>query len=488
MRRAVWLAAGAFVLASLTPEGARASDDIRALERKLDALAAQNQQMQETIRVLERDVREARNEARAAEDLAREAVARPQAVGGFADDGALFSRPLGGGARLQLLDISLDVLGAAGASSAEDGELAFLQGGEHDPHQRGYSLQQLELGFKGAVDPFFTGEAYLVYFLDPDGESRFELEEVFATTLQLPWALEEHGLQLELGQFFTAFGRQNQMHPHEWDWQDQPIVLSRFLGGDGMRQTGVAARWLTPLPWYSELTFTSQNADGETMLSFLANDEVFQARPIARRPFAEPSVHSVDDLVYTTRWVNAFDVSDTWSTQLGASWATGPNATGRRTQIVGGDVLAKWIPLSTDRGWPYVELQSELLYRHYDAGSFAGCLVEAPSCAPVQLASETLRDWGFYAQALWGFRRGWATGLRVEHATGSESDLISRNDDPFRSNRWRLSPLLSFHPSQFSRLRLQYNYDHASHLADDDAHTLWAGLEFLFGAHPAHAY
>jgi hypothetical protein len=76
----------------------------------------------------------------------------------------------------------------------------------------------------------------------------------------------------------------------------------------------------------------------------------------------------------------------------------------------------------------------------------------------------------------------------VEHATGSESDLISRNDDPFRSNRWRLSPLLSFHPSQFSRLRLQYNYDHASHLADDDAHTLWAGLEFLFGAHPAHAY
>jgi hypothetical protein len=487
MRRALWLAAaGAFVLVSLTPEGARGNDDIRALERKLDALAEQNQQMQETIRTLQRDVREARNEARTAEDLAREA-ARPQPVNSSGSDGALYSRPLGGGARLQLLDISLDGLGAAGASSAEDGELAFLQGGEHDPNQRGYTFQQLELGFRGAVDPFFTGEAYLIYFIDPEGESRFELEEAFVTTLQLPWGLEEQGLQLELGQFFTAFGRQNQMHPHQWDWQDQPIVLSRFFGGDGMRQTGVAARWLTPLPWYSELAFTSQNADGETMVSFLANDEVFQARPIAGRPFSEPSVHSVDDLVYTTRWVNAFDASDTWSTQLGVSWATGPNATGRRTNIVGGDVLAKWVPLSTDRGWPYLELQSEFLYRHYDAGSFSGCLVEGDNCAPVQLPGETLRDWGFYAQALWGFQRGWATGLRVEHATGNDGGLVSHNDDPFRSNRWRLSPLLSFYPSEFSRIRLQYNYDHASDL-DDDAHTLWAGIEFLFGAHPAHTY
>lgn len=255
-----------------------------------------------------------------------------------------------------------------------------------------------------------------------------------------------------------------------------------------MRQTGVAARWLTPLPWYSELTLTSQNADGETMVSFLANDEVLGTRAIGGRPFADAGVHSVDDLLTTLRWVNAFDVSDAWSTQLGASWATGPNATGRRTNIFGGDVLAKWVPLATDRGWPYVELQSEFMYRHYDVGSFSGCLETLPGCLPEQLPGETLRDWGFYAQALWGFRRGWATGLRVEHATGNDGDLRSHKSDPFRSNRWRLSPLLTFYPSEYSRLRLQYNFDHASDLDDKDAHTLWAGLEFLFGAHPAHAY
>ena len=49
-------------------------------------------------------------------------------------------------------------------------------------------------------------------------------------------------------------------------------------------------------------------------------------------------------------------------------------------------------------------------------------------------------------------------------------------------------PLLQFQPSEFSRLRLQYNYDHAAFLAGDDAHTFWFGAEILFGAHPAHAY
>jgi hypothetical protein len=488
MRRAAWLAAGAFVLVSLVPDNAWSNEEVEALERKLDAVIEQNRQMQQALEALEREVHDARNEARAAEDLAREASRSPRAPEVAANDGAIFSRPLGGGARLQLLDISLDVLSSAGASSADDAELAFLQGGEHDPNQRGFTFQQLELGFKGAVDPFFTGEAYLVYFIDSEGESRFELEEAFATTQQLPFGLEEHGLQLELGQFFTAFGRQNQQHPHQWDWQDQPIVLSRFFGGDGMRQTGIAARWLTPLPWYSELTFTSQNADGETMVSFLANDEVFETRSVAGRPFAEPSVSSVDDLVYTTRLVNAFDLSDTWSTQLGMSWATGPNATGRRTNIVGGDVVAKWIPVVTDRGWPFVELQGEFLYRHYDVGSFSGCLEEAEDCMPVMVPGETLRDYGFYGQALWGFRRGWAMGLRVEHASANNGDLLSHNNDPFRDNRWRFSPLVSFYPSEFSRLRLQYNLDHASSFDDDTNHTVWAGIEFLFGAHPAHAY
>jgi hypothetical protein len=395
---------------------------------------------------------------------------------------------------VQLLDVSLDVLSSFGSSTAEDDELLVLQGGGHDPRERFFNLQSLELSLLGAVDPYMTGEAHLIYFLDQEGESRFELEEAFATSMQLPFGLHEHGVGLEVGHFFTEFGRINPTHPHAWDWQDQPLVLSRFFGEDGIRAPGARIAWLTPLPWYSEVHLGAQNAKGETMVSFLANDEVFEERAIGGRPFADRRVSSLSDLVYLARWVNAFDLSETWSTQLGISGLHGPNATGNdaSTWIAGIDAVLKWRPLVTDRGWPFVELQGEILYRDYEVDDFFGCPEpEETECDdPLNLGGDTLKDWGFYLQALFGFQRNWSAGIRYEYGTGSGDSLgfTKRDDDPFRGDRHRISPLLIFQPSEFSRLRLQYNYDDADFLDDGDAHSLWAGIEFLFGSHPAHGF
>src|SRR5688572_30808974 len=132
---------------------------------------------------------------------------------------------------LRLVDLSLDVLAAAGASTERDEVLEVLQGGGHDPRQRGFTLQNVELSLTGAVDPYFTAEVHLVTFLDPiEGETVVELEEAFLTTTSLP-----AGLQLELGTFFTEFGRLNPRHPHAWDWLDQPVINTRIFGPDGMR-------------------------------------------------------------------------------------------------------------------------------------------------------------------------------------------------------------------------------------------------------------
>jgi hypothetical protein len=51
-----------------------------------------------------------------------------------------------------------------------------------------------------------------------------------------------------------------------------------------------------------------------------------------------------------------------------------------------------------------------------------------------------------------------------------------------------VAPLLVWHPSEFSRLRLQYNFDDARFLPEREANSVWVGLEVLFGAHPAHQY
>ena len=499
------------VLAAVLATSAAAEPlvDVEALRSMMESLREENVQMRRQMDRMEDQLTAAQEDARAARTVARELDARVHlpnvategpGVGEYPSQ-AVWQRRMGR-ATVQLLDLSVGVLAAAGGSNASDDELAFLQAGGHDPNQRGFTLQQTELSFLGAVDPYFAGEVHLIYFLDRDGESQFEIEEAFVTTTRLPFELEGLGFEFEIGHFFTEFGRLNPRHPHQWQWQDQPVVNSRFLGGDGMRAPGFRAGWLTPLPWYSEIHVGLQNAKGETNPSFLASADVFDERPIGGRPFASSGVRGSDDLVHLARWVNGFDVSETVSTQIGVSGLWGPNATGSdgSTQIYGADVVMKWRPLATDHGWPFLVFEAEAMYRRYRADDFAGCLEgDAGACepgeAPIFLEDDVFRDWGGYAQLLWGFRRGWATGLRGEYVTGRGSGFdvasgafVDRDADPFRSTRYRVSPLLVFHPSEFSRLRLQYNYDGDANLPSNVAHSIWAGIEFSLGSHAAHTY
>ena len=393
---------------------------------------------------------------------------------------ALAARQVGG-ATLRLIDISADILMAVGGSTVGGETLEMLQGGGHDPRNNGFTLQALELSATGAIDPYFTGETHIVFFIDNEGETNVELEEAFLTTQSLPF-----GLQVEAGFFLTEFGLINPTHPHNWDWVDQPIILSRLFGGDGMRQTGIRIGWLTPLPWFSEFHIGVQNPNGETMVSFLANDEVFEERAIGGRPFVERSVDSAADMVYLLRWVNAWNFGRTVTSQLGLSALFGPNSTGpdARTIIYGADLKMTWRPERNFRGWPFVRWQTEFLQRNYTADAFTGEVDDET----ITLPRQTLHDWGGYTQVLYGFIPRWAGGVRLEYVTGSGQSVDGRNDDPYRDTRFRFSPLLAWYVSEFARVRLQYNYDWADHLADNRAHTVWLVLEGLFGAHPAHKF
>jgi len=404
-----------------------------------------------------------------------------------------------GGTTLRLMDISLDALVAAGGSTVRDQQLGILQGGGHDPRKRGFTVQNVELSFMGAVDPYFTGEAHLIYFLDPiEGESLFELEEAFLTTQRLPF-----GLQVEAGHFFTEFGRINPQHPHQWNWQDQPIINTRLFGPDGMRGPGFRLGWLTPLPWFSELHFGMQNANGETMASFLANGEFFEERAIGGRPFVDRDVRNLKDFAYLARWDNSWDLSDEWTMKMGLSGLLGPNATGPdgKTWIYGADMKLKWRPVNHFRGWPFLLFEGEIMKRDYRADRFfnPGLDGEIDTGDEILLGRNTLKDWGFYTQMLYGFRKDWAAGLRYEYASGSGNnvnvdlaagtvELMRRNSDPFRDDRYRISPLVAWHPTEFSRFRLQYNYDRLKAFRERDAHSVWLGVEFMFGAHAAHKY
>jgi len=229
------------------------------------------------------------------------------------------------------------------------------------------------------------------------------------------------------------------------------------------------------------------NASGETMASFFANDELFEERPIGGRPFVEQDVRNFGDLVYLGRVVTGADLSDTLWAQIGASVVAGPNATGPdgRTYLYGGDLVVRWRPASASHGWPFVTWQTEALFRHYRADD---AVIESEP-DDLFLSGADLEDWGVYTQILYGFARPWAAGLRLEAAGGSGAsvgEFAGRSADPFRDDRYRVSPLIVWQPTEFSRVRLQYNYDLVDHLEDRDVHSIWLGFEVLLGRHPPH--
>ncbi|MBZ0253778.1 MAG: hypothetical protein K8I02_10615, partial [Candidatus Methylomirabilis sp.] len=403
-------------LEDLRRRDAERAQRLREMEEKLDALDTRAETPPPAAPAEKADAGTALD--RAIESL-NETISRPA--------GTDIASKRVGGAKLRLIDVSLDALFYAGGSTERDAGLQTLQAGGHDPKKRGFTFAQGELSLMGAVDPYFTAEAHLIFLLDPvEGETEVELEEAVAKTTALPW-----GLQLKAGQYFTEIGRINPTHPHAWDFSDQPLVNNRFFGPDGLRSPGARLSWLAPLPWYSELFGGVQNAIGETTESFLANDEVFEERAVGGRPFADRDFRDAGDLLYAMRWANSVDLTEEITALAGASGLIGPNNAGRSTStyIYGGDLTVKWRPRNAASQWPFVKWQSEAYQRIYEAD---GATFENDPADPLDdlvVGDETFHDWGLYSQLLVGFAQGWVAGARYEYVSGSDDPTIALDED-----------------------------------------------------------
>lgn len=319
-----------------------------------------------------------------------------------------------------------------------------LQGGGHDPTRSGFNFQQLELSIRSNVDPYFRFDANLVF--SPFG---VEVEEAYASTLSLPL-----GLKARAGQFLTRLGRLNGTHPHAWSFVDQPIVLSKFVGGEGNRGLGAELAWLTPLPWYSELFFSANNADGECCArSYYGADDL--------------GVHSPADLMLTGAFKQFFTLGDDLGILWGLSTQLGPNPSGQgnHSALVGTDLYLKYQPGKSIRR-SSLALTLELLQRSR------------------QLPGVLLIDYGGYLQLVWQATPHLETGIRAERVTGLEADPL---DPDWTTARSRYSAQVTWKPSHFSRLRLQGSVDWPEWLESP----VYAGilaLEVTAGAHGAHEF
>lgn len=420
------------------------------------------------------------------------------------------------------MDIGLVGTFAAGGSTAND--LEDLQTGGHDPNQRGFTLQGLEANFSGAVDPYFRGNANVLFGIDGGGDTFVELEEGWMESTSLPG-----NFQIRAGQYLTEFGRINTQHPHSWSFVDAPLVNARFLGADGLRNLGARLSWLAPTPWYTEFFLGLQNSHGETASSFRSaghshgGDEEEGIPFSFRHPDNDRGFKGLNDLLISPRIATSFDLTDTQTLLLGVSGAFGPNANGgsgdTRTEIYGADLSWKWRPANHSGGFPFVQFQTEAMLRKYGVGSFdwdedgdgllldadgdgnpdPGQLFDPLTGLPAVLPAEKLTDYGFYSQLSYGFKKGWVAGLRFDYVTGDVANYQTMGlfepdgaggfngvFDKFRSTRYRVSPNITWYPTEFSKIRMQYNYDDRTDFGVD--HSVWLQFEFILGAHAAHKF
>ena len=466
-----------------------AEDEVQQLKRQLQQMQEDfektRQRQQQQIDALTRKLDELTKapatpapNADLAKTLEQELAAQPPAAAPAsvpaAESAAPVASPALGATKAgsAYMNISYGALIDAGWSSVADPS-AQLQLGDHDPIKRGFALRNAEIAVDGAIDPYFKGFANIVLKLDKNNATDIELEETYLQSTSLP-----ADLQLKAGQYFASFGRQNPQHPHTWSFVDQPLILSRAFGPDGLRGIGTQLSWLAPAPFYLEFFLSVFDGQGSTAFSFRnpGDPDATGVSRYAGRATLDRTLRGAQDLLYVPRIATSFELSDTQTLLAGVSAAFGPNDTGphNRSEVYGADLYWKWKPANATQGFPYLAWQTEGLYRRFAAGA-------DPLAA---LPAETLRDYGFYSQLVYGFMPRWNAGVRADYVDGNTGAFDP--SDPFRGRRYRVSPELTFLPSEFSKLRLQYNFDHGE--AFGSANSVWMQLEFGLGAHAAHKY
>src|SRR6266567_2163724 len=108
----------------------------------------------------------------------------------------------------------------------------------------GLHFDEAEISLISVVDPYWTFMSNIVFV----GDGTVDPEEVWVRSTNIP------GIQLKLGKIRGTFGRHGLLHTHAFPFIQGALIMENSIGGEGFKDAGVEAAWLTPLPWFSELT------------------------------------------------------------------------------------------------------------------------------------------------------------------------------------------------------------------------------------------
>jgi len=354
----------------------------------------------------------------------------------------------------------------------------FIHGGghAHDDHSHtslagedGFNLNYAELTMGASVDNYFDLKG--IFHLTEDD---FEIEEAYAKTRSLPYHL-----QAKIGKFKSDFGYLNNKHRHNYNFYESPLIYQVFLGDHGLNEVGAQLQYVIPLSVYAMAGMEVLNGENE-------------------QSFGTDAFNGVDDVSQPALWVgyvkSSFDMAG--GTLLGGiSLAKGDSridhledeegahAFAGDTTLYGIDLVYKKY-FAADHA---ITWQSEYLHREMDGTKY--------------IPNETVDAWsnelafnkkqaGYYSELIYQYDKNWRTGVRYSAITqndiSEDGTMLDMPDDMYVT-----SAMLEYNPSEFSRLRLQYNYN--SSLYDEEGeknnkNEIILQFTYAIGAHGAHAF
>lgn len=416
------------------PLSAQTNDQrIQQLEKKLDDLTSQVQQIRDELTQLKGGAAAA---SAAEEDLTKIGVVAPTAA-------TSIQTPAQETPPAALTDVqTVNNVSNPGASKVFNPDTSVIgtflgKAGRRNPYEFGsdgtrppFQLDEAEIAFEAFIDPYAKGKFF--FSVTPEG---IDVEEGYANFIALPY-----DLTAKAGKMKAFFGKDNTWHTHVRPWADQPLVIHNFFGDEGLNDSGVSVSKVISNPWNTYLEVTGEAFSGNV-------PDVF-----AR--------HSQNDLFFNGHLKAFRDISENSNLEIGTSLARGPlvGADTGHSRFGGVDVTYRWKPLQQ--------------------GLYRGVIARLEAISNDR--SDFNRNFkGFYASVDNQFAHRWFAGLRL--------DAADRAADRARFTDKGVSATLTFWPSEFSQIRGQVRrtkYGDVNRAVNE----LLLQLQFAIGAHGAHTF
>lgn len=347
----------------------------------------------------------------------------------------------------------------------------FAMNANNTGYRRGFSLKESELSIAANIDPQFRGVSTLS--LDPAGG--ISVENAFVQSSALG-----NGLNLKFGRFFSGLGYLNEQHAHAWDFVDQPLVY-RVLWDNQIGDDGLQLKWLAPTDMFVEIGGEMGRGRG-----FPGTDRQNKNGSGAGVLFA----HIGDDIGIEHSWRAGVSLHETRrENAVSTVGAVNDSFTGD-SRTAGLDFVWKYSRNGNTRE-RYLKFQGEY-FRRKESGLLTYNLDTSVPPPPGTNITDSyaVTQNGWYLQSVYQFMPTWRTGLRYDRLDPGVASVGALNApnviSNYAFNPSRITWMVDYNPSEFTRLRLQLAHDNSRQSLPDNQ--LFVQYVMSLGAHGAHQF